>query len=299
MSRVLLCLALCLVFAVLYHQTRPAADEASVADSPAEALRPAWLGVLGGAPGAGFPAGVPWAGLFQLGPDGTAASDPLPYADPVVFLEKCLERYDREVRGYSLVMVKHERVGNREHDWEVVQAHFREKPFSVYLKWLSGARQAKAALWVQGQFDNNLQVMPAGLISFVGVQQRSLTAADVKESGRYGIDEFGLKKATERSLDAWRRAQARGALHIHYEGVCYLPKAGNRPCYKLHRSPYEQPEEDGITDLVLYIDTETWLQVGSILHGADGRLIGEYYFRDIHLNPTFAADQFTRAALKR
>ena len=44
--------------------------------------------------------------------------------------------------------------------------------------------------------------------------------------------------------------------------------------------------------------TQTWLMVGTILRGEEGQLIAEYYFRDIHLNPTFAKDQFTRKALQ-
>jgi hypothetical protein len=301
MSRVLLCLALCLLFAVLYQQTRPPAEEQAGPAASAESFRPAWLGALAMVPEAGFPSGVPWAGLVELTPAGAAVSDPLPDPDPVAFLEKSLTRYDREVQSYSCTLQKQELVGGTLHKVEVVQAYFKERPFSVFMKWLViGSSQAKAALYVEGQNDNKLLVRPAGpVLSFFGVVKRSLDAPDVKQSGRYGIHEFGLKKAVERVLVDWYKAQKRQALHVAYEGVYRVKDAGNRLCYKLHRTRYEHPEADGITDLVLYIDVETWLQVGSILRGENGRLIGEYYFRDIRLNPTFTPDQFTQAALKR
>ena len=49
----------------------------------------------------------------------------------------------------------------------------------------------------------------------------------------------------------------------------------------------------------MYIDTENWLQVGNVLKGEENRLIGEYFFRDIKINPDFAPGTFSREALKR
>ena len=50
--------------------------------------------------------------------------------------------------------------------------------------------------------------------------------------------------------------------------------------------------------MTIYIDKETWLQVGTVLKGDGGKLVGEYFFRDLKLNPEFKPDQFLRAALK-
>ena len=76
-----------------------------------------------------------------------------------------------------------------------------------------------------------------------------------------------------------------------------MKEAGDRVCYTLRRDQYPKPEEDGVTELTIYIDKETYLQVGAVLKGEGGKLIASYYFRDIKLNPEFKADQFTRAAL--
>ena len=67
----------------------------------------------------------------------------------------------------------------------------------------------------------------------------------------------------------------------------------------LRRSHYQKKEEEGISELTVYIDKETWLQLGSIIKGEEGRLIGEYFFRDIKINPHFEPGTFTREALKR
>jgi hypothetical protein len=80
--------------------------------------------------------------------------------------------------------------------------------------------------------------------------------------------------------------------------------AGGRSCYVLRRH-YDQEENDGVWELTIFVDPSNWLQVGSIVEGkhisdpssGERYLIGEYYFRDIKLNPTFGPDQFKEAAV--
>src|SRR5262245_10061745 len=102
-----------------------------------------------------------------------------------------------------------------------------------------------------------------------------------------------------RALAIWKEAKADGALHVEFLDTQKVQQAGDRPCWVLKRSKYKKPENDGVTETTLYIDKETWLQVGSIVRGEDGKLIGEYYFRDIELNPKFDDEQFQRGALEK
>lgn len=295
--RVLIALLLCLPAAPDYPQllswALPGVEQSVV--GPEERCH--LLAVLALAPQASFPATLPWPALGQ-GERLTALKIvPLPYVDPVEFLEKCVERYDREVKGYSCVLWKKERVQKQVHAPEEVQVYFREHPFSVFMRWLHGANEAKCALYVQGQNDDKVLALPAGWREFTGVWRKDPSGPEAKRSSRYPINEFGMQVAMKRTLDSWRKAKAKHTLHVEYLGLYRVSQAGDRECYKFHRHPYTPPEEDGIADFVMYIDRENWLQVGSILHGVDGRLIAEYYFRDIHLNPQFAPNQFDPSAL--
>ncbi len=148
---------------------------------------------------------------------------------------------------------------------------------------------------MEGENDNNLLAKPR-LLPWVTWRENP-RGAKAKRSARYTIDEFGIKVGTERTYKSWKKKQAEGKLHVAYEGVYFVEKAGNRPCYKIHRSRMEQPEDDGVLDVVLYIDTETWLQVGSTLRGKNRELIGDYYFRDLVLNPKYPAGHFSAQLL--
>jgi hypothetical protein len=217
------------------------------------------------------------------------------FGDPIAFLEKCLERYDREVKTYTLTMRKQERIDGTLNPVEVIKVHFRGKPHSVFFEWMQNWRKALRALYVEGENNNKILALPT--IRIVGIQARDVDSDDAKQSGRYPMSTFGLKQAMQRIVTNWKKARAEGALHVEYLGVHKVPEVGNRPCHKFHRSHYPAPEDDGVTELILYVDTETQLQVGTVLLGENGKLMAEYFFQDIRLNVDIAPEQFTRAAL--
>jgi hypothetical protein len=227
-----------------------------------------------------------------------AEMDRLVKGDPIAFLEACIHRYDREVKGFTATLHKQERIDGTLERSELIDVAFREDPFSVLMKWTEGARRAKATLYLKGENNDQLLVRPAGLFAVAGVVRRDPNGPDAKKGGRYPLTEFGIKIGMERTLTSWKKAQKDNALHIEYHGVKRIKEAGDRPCWTIKRTGYRKPEEDGITQLTTYVDKETWLQVGSILKGGEGQLIGEYFFRDIQLNPEFKPGTFTPEALK-
>ena len=248
-------------------------------------------------PGQAFPANLPWEPLRDLGARGAVTLEHYVRHQPLQFLQMCLDRQQHEVKGYSLVFLKQERLAGKLQKVEKLKVHFREQPFSVHMQWLEGARLATKTLFVEGDNNGQLLARPNGAILGLVVISQDIDSEKAKASGRYTIDQFGLFKAMQRTLASMKDAQARDALHLRYEGVFALPETGDRPCYKFMRTRYSPAEEDGIHEFTFYIDQETWLQVGSILKDANGDIIAEYFFRDIQINPTFSAKQFTRGSL--
>ena len=219
--------------------------------------------------------------------------------DPIQFLTECLARNDQEVKGYRAVMQKQERIGGRLQPKEIIDVCFREKPHSVLLRWTEGARKAEAALYVEGENNGKMLARPTGLIArkIAGdVVERDVDGSDARQSGRYTLNEYGMKKGMERTLAAWKAAREQGALEVALLGEQRVKEAGDRACYKLRRR-YARPDTEGVNELTIYVDKENLLQVGSVLKGEGGRLIGEYFFRDIQLNPQFGPGQFQREAL--
>jgi len=276
MSRTLVCLPLCLLLAPSY----PAATFTQTS-------RPTPR-VDGDEPGAG-------SGL------------PNPEKDVLGFLGACLKRYDETVKGYTLSFRKRERIGGKLHPWETIEVCYRDQPQSVFFDWQEGARAGgpMKALYVEGENKNakgksQLLALPAPPLTLIGVQKRDTDSADSKSSGRYPLSDFGLKQAMQHVVEVWKVADDEKALHVDYLGLYKVPEADGQICHKIHRHSFARPEgNDGVTEVIIYVDRETLFQVGSIVLGKDRELLGEYYFRNIHLNPDFAPDQFTAAMLKK
>jgi hypothetical protein len=228
-----------------------------------------------------------------------AAMEELAKTNPIAFLEACIRRYDREVKGYTATLYKQERLSGQLERTEVIDVAFRDEPFSVLMKWREGTRRANTVLYVKGENQDQLLVRPSGVFSVAGVVRRDPFGLDAKKAGRYALPEFGIKIGMQRALASWQRAAKKDALHLEYQGVKHIKEAGGRRCWVLHRTGYAKPEEDGISEFTAYIDTETWLQLGTVLKNSEGQLIGSYFFRDVHLNPTFKPDTFSPEALKR
>jgi hypothetical protein len=216
---------------------------------------------------------------------------------PLAFLKKCLERYEREVQGYSTKFIKRERIAGNLKPLEKIEVFFRENPFSVYFDWIEGAGMAQKVLYVKGENENKLLARGSGALKYLPVFAKAVDGAEAKNNGRYPIDQFGIYLGTKRSVASMEKAQQRGQLYLKYEGIFKVAELGDRQCYKLVRTPYVPLEDEGVYEYTLFIDTESWLQIGSVLKDASGNLIAEYFFRDLKINPVFKKDQFTRASL--
>jgi hypothetical protein len=210
--------------------------------------------------------------------------------DPIQALEMALVRYEKEITEYRCLMIKKERIKKKENPEEEILCSFREKPFSVLMAWKKGINQAEASLYVEGENNNTLQVRPAGLLKRNFVVGLRTDDPQVTSTSRYTVQEFGLERGMRRTFTAWKAIREQGLLKFDYQGVQTIKEVGNRPCHVIKRF-CNPPEEDGMTDITIMLDAETWLQVGSLLKAGD-QLIGHYYFREINTNPEFPPGHF-------
>jgi hypothetical protein len=237
------------------------------------------------------PASIPWESIKQLE---SLVVGRIAESDPVAFLQQGLTRYKNEVQGYRCIFDKQEKVNGKLLPQESILIHFREKPFSVHMEWKQGGK-AFRTLYDVDHNDKVLLARPSRLVSFSMYKQ--LTANDVKSSSRFGVDKFGMFLGAKDTVEHMVIAQDKKMLHLKYLGKF---KLGERVCYKFVRSPYDTPEGlpgENLNELTIYVDAETRMQVRSILKDNDGNLIADYYFRDIVVNPTFDAKQFTQEGL--
>jgi len=243
--------------------------------------------------------------------------------DPVALLEECRSRYQKNVQGYTVTMTKRERVQGVLYDEEVIRVAVREEPYAVLMLWQSGAREIKYGVLSLGKIEGVLFAAgenkgemlawrPAA--SFLSVIKINPTSGQAQAASRYCIAEGGMGHASIRTHKAWSESQAQGRLKWDYLGEKPVEKAGGRLCHYVRRTCPEptldpflmndpKPDAkarpaDAFRTVTVMLDAETGMQIGSRLE-RDGELIGEYYFRDLVLNPTFGKEQFKPSSLKK
>jgi len=235
-------------------------------------------------------------------------------ADPLAALQAARDRYADEVRAVRLVMLKQERLGGTLHAPEVVDVLLREQPYAVRMLWRSGSRNVlgsavEGTLYAAGENGGRMTVWrPTAFASFLRTCDLSPADGPARSASRYSLTEAGLGHTLSRTLAAWGYARERGPGTIAYLGLLPVPELGGRACHVLRRTctPPEgdrflasdpEPSGDPFTTATVALDPATWLQVGAELRGPGGDLVGSYYFRDVRLNPTLTAKDFTREAL--
>jgi hypothetical protein len=258
----------------------------------------------------------------------TAAWEELARTNPVALLDNALTQYQRTVKGFTATLEKQERIEGKLHETEVialaVQGDVPGEPgakanVKVRMVWEEkGARRVlgstvRATLYIEGSNDNRIWTWrpdaPFKREHSIGVKESS-----ARDASRYCIRDTGLYQVMLRTHAAWDRLQKAGEFRFEYEGLQPVEKLGGRPCHVIRRiclhldaDPFaldEEPptdpkviERDGFTQVKIFVDAERWIQVGTELRkGTD--LVGAYYYRDLELNPTCAADTFTTGAIK-
>jgi hypothetical protein len=236
---------------------------------------------------------APWAAFYQIGKKDLIPLEKLLNEQPLKFFQMCLDKYDREIQGYSVLFCKQERVNKVLLKKERIFVHFREKPFSVHFNWQEGAGLARKVYYAEGENNGNMRVRP--IIGWI--MSKDPEGAEAMSNSRFSIKKFGVRNGLQSTVNSMTKAKEAGRLNVKYLGEFKVGDLGGRACYKFIRAPYDPPEEDGISQFTFYIDVETWMQVGSELRDVNGDLIAEYYFRNLKTNVEMDKNQFTDKGL--
>lgn len=223
--------------------------------------------------------------------------------DPLAAIAMSLDAYKKNVEGYSCTFIKRERIKDKLRPEETIAVDFQESPFAVLMNWKKGAGRAETILYAAGSYDDQLLIVPSGdfakrALKITGKPYavRGLTSADAMSSARYPANEFGFRHGTTRVQNAWQEIKDRGLMNATYKGLLPIKELDGKKCHVITRA-CNPPEEEGMTQITLYFDPETFLQVGSELKAGE-ELIAYYFFKDVRLNPKFSADHFKAERLK-
>ncbi len=224
----------------------------------------------------------------RCGADEPPAAHPL--APAIELARKVQANIDANVRDYTATLVKQERVGGQLRPPEICEIKVRNRPFSVYMKFLSpDSLKGQEVIYVEGANDGKLiGHAGSGLMALAGAKWLDPKGTLAMMGQRYPITELGLANLVRRLIevgqhdmkfgecDAWRNDDA---------------KVGDRPCI-LFTVQHPVRRRDFLFHIArIFVDKELMLPLRYEAYDWPARpgdpppLLESYTYTNLKLNP--------------
>ena len=224
--------------------------------------------------------------VYPKGPD---EMEPLARRDPLALLRLSLRWYEQRVTDYTCYFYKQERIDGKLQDPETMLMKFREKPFSVYLKWVKNPSKDQEVIYVEGENDNKAVVHPSGLLGVVfrKVKLDPEGKLALKHSRR-PVTYAGLGNMLRVTIPQCETAQANGDLSLEYLGI---RMEADRPTYVIRRVLPEKSDYPS-HQLFIFIDVQFLIPVRTEAYLWDGTLLSDYRYTGLEINLGVGTDDF-------
>lgn len=161
-----------------------------------------------------------------------------------------------EIQDYEAVFVKKEIVGGKLVEQQM-QIRFREKPFSVRLKFIE-PNQGREVLYIDGRNGNKMLVQETGLASLVGPVSLDPRGSIAMQHTVHPITQIGVRNMLHRLLDVWLAETDQNQIDVKF-----YPNAriGKTSCQVIEAIHPQQGQNIKYHKVRLYIDKETGLPI--------------------------------------
>lgn len=200
------------------------------------------------------------------------------------------------IQDYTATFIKQERIKGKLRAPETVHLKF-QKPFKVYMKWISGTREGQEVLYVKGKNGGKVMAHP-GFGGFIGGMLNlilptfaiSPDGPTAMKDNLHPITNSGIGNMIESIILNNTIAKANNDLSLTVKGEA---EVDGRSSYIVERI---LPEEDDYPAhrALLYIDKGHNLPVKLVLHDWEDQLLASYEYRKLVLNPGLEPIEFER-----
>jgi len=215
-------------------------------------------------------------------------------SDHITLLKWSLQNYRKNVQDYSVTFHKQERIRGKLKPRQKISVWFKERPFSLLMKWRKNAGAVDKLLYVKGSNDDKMIVHPTGIFSWVKSVRREPRCEDARRASLKTCDQFGFNNIIRNLLEVYDKAQRQNDLQMNFLGESYVH---GRRCISMERLLPSRKDYPNAR-LVMDFDTEVLLPISMTSYDWQGKLISRYVFEDLKFNNGLSAANFTPRANK-
>jgi hypothetical protein len=241
---------------------------------------------------------TPPAGAYGPAPVATPAAPAVDPVDYLLGLTNEAARSMQNIRDYSCVFVKQERIGDHLQPESVIALKVRQQPFSVAMRWAAPKDLAgQEVVYVAGRNNGNLRVHATGIKGAIGFVSIAPNDPRATAQSRHPITEAGVGNLILSLQQSWARERGLGRTQVRaaeYEynhrkctrvDVLHSNDAISRQFYCFRSVVYFDKE----TKLPVRIEAYDWPRRGG---SPDGDLLECYSYVDFRFNSGIGDDVF-------
>jgi outer membrane lipoprotein-sorting protein len=209
--------------------------------------------------------------------------------DPAQLLFGMEAAYAR-VESYTARFVRQEVVEGTLRPREEALLTF-QRPRLIYLRWVAGPPAGRQILFVPGRNDDRMLVREPGFFTGLATIVMAPDSARVLRESRHPVTDIGIGHLIERILDTARGAQAAGNLTVR-DGGTVAGADGRERRLELVLS---RDWEDDCHRMALSVSGDAGLPVRATIYDWDDRMVADYAYRELRLNPPLTRADFDAA----
>lgn len=196
------------------------------------------------------------------------------------------------VEGYTARFVRREVVEGALKPREEALLKWK-RPGLMYLRWIAGPPAGREILFVPGRDDGRMLVSEPGIFTRFATIVMAPDSPRVLEESRHPVTDIGLGRLIHLILDNAGRAALVGELTVRDLGTAPGREGLERRLEVV--LPPEREKGYYCHRLALTLAAGPGLPVRAIIHDWDDRVVADYAYRDLTLNPPLTAADFDAA----
>jgi Protein of unknown function (DUF1571) len=236
----------------------------------------------------------------------------------VTLLELGVQRMEH-IASYKATFFKQERLDEQElQELQTCQIKVRHAPFSVYMKWIEGGDVGRNLLFVDGKYDNELQVRLGGMKVRLPVLKLNPTGSVAMAESRHPVTEMGLQNLAKLILQ-YRKRDLTLKTGVRWQMLAD-ERLFDRDCYGFVTEYESREVEPTYRKSITYIDKEHSLPIcvrnfgwpaaekvekadaestdeetGTALTLDEATLVEYYGYKDLEFATVMTDDDFSKA----
>lgn len=211
---------------------------------------------------------------------------------------RVLQYIDTEVKDYSCIFIKRERVDGKLTEVNYIDMQVLHDPFSVHMEFIK-PNAGQECLYVEGHNDNKLLARAHGWRGRVtGVLSLDPNGSLAMDGNRHPITKAGMRNLTNEIIHITENDMKYGECEVK---VYPDAKNGDRPTILIEVIHPKPRKEFKFHKAHLHIDRELKLPVRfeeydwPKTEGAQPELIGQYLYTELKLNNGYQASDFSKS----